>query len=244
MQNQTESSNTQPAVTRFTLGDNVSRHATMSSLEIAELTGKRHDNVVRDILEMLKALKIDALSFKGIYSDSMNRPQTQYWLDRELTETLITGYSIELRNKVIRRLHELEAQQAKPRELSTLELLQIAMESEQQRIQLAGELAIAAPKAAFVDRYVESAGLKGFRQVAKLIGANESEFREFLVDQKIMYRLGGEWVATAPHLAAKRFQVKTTTAGSGHVANQSLFTAKGVEWVAAQWAVHALRGAA
>src|SRR5690625_4106329 len=38
----------------------------------------------------------------------------------------------------------------------------------------AAQLAIAAPKAEFVDKYVESTGLKGFRQVAKLLKANEA----------------------------------------------------------------------
>ncbi len=87
---------------------------TMSSREIAELTEKRHDHVKRDIENMLSELKKDIPSFGGIYLDSMNREQVEYHLDRELTETLITGYSIPLRHKVIRRLHDLEEQAAKP----------------------------------------------------------------------------------------------------------------------------------
>ncbi|XXD92653.1 Rha family transcriptional regulator [Pseudomonas sp. Z4-7] len=38
----------------------------MSSLEIANVTGKRHDNVKRDILAMLKELKVDPLKFEEI----------------------------------------------------------------------------------------------------------------------------------------------------------------------------------
>lgn len=83
--------------------------ATMSSREIAELTGKEHFHVKRDIEHMLKELGKDASSFGGIYLDSMNRQQTEYRLDRELTQTLITGYSIPLRHKVIQRLNELES---------------------------------------------------------------------------------------------------------------------------------------
>lgn len=86
------------------------RAATMSSREIAELTGKQHFHVKRDIERMLDELGLDASSFGCIYTDSANRQQTEYRLNRELTETLITGYSIPLRNRVIRRLHELEAQ--------------------------------------------------------------------------------------------------------------------------------------
>lgn len=77
--------------------------ATMTSREIAELTGKRHDHVMRDIEKMLTDLSEDAPSFRGIYFDSMNREQSEYKLDRELTETLLTGYSAVLRRKVISR---------------------------------------------------------------------------------------------------------------------------------------------
>lgn len=82
---------------------------TMSSREIAGLTGKDHKNVKRDIENMLKELAKDALSFERIYLDSMNRQQVEFHLDRELTATLITGYSIPLRHRVIKRLHELES---------------------------------------------------------------------------------------------------------------------------------------
>jgi hypothetical protein len=48
-------------------------------------------------------------SLGGIYLDSMNREQQEYRLDRDLTETLLLGYSAPLRRKVLARLRELEA---------------------------------------------------------------------------------------------------------------------------------------
>ena len=94
-------------------------------------------------------------------------------------------------------------------------------------------LAITAPKAAFVDQYVDSTGLKGFRQVAKLLQVKENQFRKFLADRKIMYQLGGEWVPYAPHLEAGRFEVKTgTSLATGHAFSEAKFTAKGIEWIA------------
>jgi hypothetical protein len=112
MQSQPISSNTPNNVaTRFVNSENVSR-TTMSSREIANVTGKRHDNVKRDIVAMLKDLKVDALSFEDIYLDGRNREQVQYLLDREHTDCLLTGYSAPMRMKVIRRWRELEHQQA------------------------------------------------------------------------------------------------------------------------------------
>lgn len=95
--------------TPFYNSENVSRH-TMSSRQIANVTGKRHANVKRDILAMLKELKADALSFEHIYLDGQNREQIEYLLDREHTDCLLTGYSAPMRMKVIRRWRELEQQ--------------------------------------------------------------------------------------------------------------------------------------
>ena len=83
---------------------------TMSSREIAQLCEKEHFNVKRDCEVMFKGLQLDALKFEGIYFDSLNRQQTEYLLDEELTMTLVTGYNIVLRNRVIKRWKELEGQ--------------------------------------------------------------------------------------------------------------------------------------
>ena len=107
---QTQRDNTAQVATRFNNSENVSR-TTMSSREIANVTGKRHDNVLRDIAAMLKDLKVDLLRFEDIYLDGRNREQLQYLLDREHTDCLLTGYSAPMRMKVIRRWRELEQQQ-------------------------------------------------------------------------------------------------------------------------------------
>ena len=212
---------------------------TMSSREIAELCEKEHFNVKRDCEVMFKGLQLDALKFEGIYFDSMNRQQTEYLLDEELTMTLVTGYNIVLRNRVIKRWKELES-----RELSKMEILQMALESEQQKLVLQAQLELQAPKVAFVDKYVESTGNKTFREVAKLLQIKEPAFRAFLQSQKIMYKLNGEWTAYQNHVDAKRFHVKTGVSDSGHAFNQVLFTPKGVEWIAGELAKFNLRGAA
>ena len=102
-------------------------------------------------------------------------------------------------------------------------------------------LALAAPKVEFVDRYVTAdTGAKGFRQVCKLLKANEARFREFLAEERIMYRLNGDLVAYQPHIDAGRFECKTGGA-NGHAFSRCLFTPKGVEWVAGEWAKRQVR---
>lgn len=82
----------------------------MTTREISEVTGKRHDHVKRDVEVMFRELDLDAPNLGVIYLDSMNRQRIEYVLDKELTFTLMTGYSIKLRNAVIKRWFELENQ--------------------------------------------------------------------------------------------------------------------------------------
>lgn len=89
-----------------------SSELTMSSREIAEVTGKRHPDVNRDIKTMFKDLERDVSRNACIYLDSMNRQQIEYVLDANLTLTLMTGYNTKLRNAIITRWQELEQKSA------------------------------------------------------------------------------------------------------------------------------------
>ena len=81
----------------------------MSSREIAELTGKELPHVHRDIRAMLDELKKDDPDLDHPLEDKDARGYTTcFYLNRELTETLLTGYSAIARRKVIRRWHQLE----------------------------------------------------------------------------------------------------------------------------------------
>jgi Phage regulatory protein Rha (Phage_pRha) len=108
---------------------------TMTSREIAALTGKEHSHVMRDIEVMLKELDLD----KEGYIQNWIHPQNgqayrEFSLDRELVYTLLTGYSVIARRKVIARWHRLEADKAAPVAMSTMDILTLAMESERGRL--------------------------------------------------------------------------------------------------------------
>ncbi len=225
---------------------NIAPALTMSSREIAELTGKRHADVMRDIRTMMEVLQQNAdlrsVCKSSTYVGENDQSYPQYELDKDTSLTLLLGYDVVARMRVVKRWQELEAQAAPvvpvvvPRTLS--QALRLAAEQAEQIEEQQAALAIAAPKAEFVDRYVEAdSGTKGFRQVAKLLKANEHEFRAWLQDQKVMYRLGGEWTAYQNHIDAGRFVVKTGVAtNSEHAFNTTKFTPKGVQWIAGEWA--------
>ena len=76
----------------------------MGSLtEIAELTGKNHADVLRDIRNMLEVLKKDASIFAGIYKDAYGRDKACFNLPKRETLILVSGYSTELRARIIDR---------------------------------------------------------------------------------------------------------------------------------------------
>ncbi|KEY42681.1 phage antirepressor KilAC domain-containing protein [Pantoea agglomerans] len=217
----------------------------MTSREIAELTGKEHKNVTVDIRRMLDDLGEDALKFQHIYLDTMNRQRTEYHPDREHTECLITGYSAILRMKVIKRLHELEESQPVKIPRTFAEALRLAAEMEEEKDRLQLQLTEAAPKVAFVDRYVTATSSMTFRQVAKLLEAKEPELRLFLIESRVMYRLNGVLTPYSQHIEAGRFEVRTgTTTESNYMFSQSRFTAKGVQWIGGLWTAYKAAGGA
>lgn len=81
---------------------------TMSSLEIAELTGKRHDVILRDIRNLLNQ-GVAAHNFvETSYKDKSNRNSPCYSLTKKGCLILASGYNAKLREKIIDRWEELE----------------------------------------------------------------------------------------------------------------------------------------
>lgn len=82
---------------------------TMSTVEIAELTGKRHDNVLRDARKMLEELgELASLKFEASYKDASGKTNSCLNLPKRETLILVSGYSVELRARIIDRWQQLE----------------------------------------------------------------------------------------------------------------------------------------
>lgn len=153
---------------------------TMSSIEIADLTGKRHDNVISDINKMLSSLRLSAPDFSGTQMYGNNNMRDVFYLPKRETLILISGYNVELRAKIIDRWQELEAQQkpALPKSYAEalLEAGRLALENERKDEQLR----LAAPKVEFVDKYVERSSLQTATQVAATFGISAVKMNKLL----------------------------------------------------------------
>jgi len=86
----------------------------MSSREIAELTAKEHKNVLADIRVMLDQLELTSADFSADLPDGYGRLQPGFALPKDLTITLVAGYSAPLRHRIVKRWLEMEAAVAAP----------------------------------------------------------------------------------------------------------------------------------
>ena len=147
---------------------------TMSSLEIAELTGKRHDHVMVDIGKMLSDLGKAAPDFAGTAFYEVNnakRSRKIYNLPKRETLILVSGYSVAMRARIIDRWQELEQKESArfkmPKTLSEALLLagqQAALAEERQRL-----LEQQKPKVEFAETVERSDGTLSIGDFAKLL---------------------------------------------------------------------------
>ena len=214
---------------------------TMSSREIADLTEKRHPDVKRDIDRMLSELQEDARKFAHIYLDSMNRQQTEYLLNRELTETLLLGYSAPLRLKVIRRLRELEEMVKNPPiDLNDPASLRMLLLGYTEKVtELEAKVEEARPKVEALDRLSSLSGAMCITDAAKNLSVAPNKLFRWMDTNGWTYRRQGslersayQSKVTAGYLELRPIERHSNTTGNDFVITQVRVTAKGLTYLA------------
>lgn len=214
-----------------------SNQITMSSREIAELVGSRHD-AVRKSAERLSADQILTSPLAVFDYEHRGNVYSEYRFNKRDSLVLVARLSPEFTACIVDRWQELESQQAIHVPTTLSGALRLAAEQAEQIEQQQALIEHQRPAVQFVDNYVQAEGLMGFRQVAKLLQANERRFKVMLQDRGVMYYLGGALTPKAEHINAGRFEVKTGTGANDHAFTQAKFTPKGVQWVAGLWAAY------
>jgi prophage antirepressor-like protein len=120
-----------------------------------------------------------------------------------------------------------------PRELTFAERVAGVL-GEAQRIieEQKRQLAEAAPKVEFVDRYVEAEGLYGLQQAGRVLGHGPNKFIEQLKRSGFLFYQGRALVPQADLVDRGFFEVKTFVATDGKARVQTYVTPAGVEWLA------------
>ena len=174
---------------------------TMSSKEIAGITNKNHSHVIRDIREMLSQIddpNMDHIDFKEFFDNRGYTSEIQ--LNKDLTLTLVAGYSSKIRYAVIKRWQELEQQAVKPVTAALPDFTNpadaaIAWAAEYKAKEAAQAQVIdLQPKADALERIGQSEGSLGIREAAKAAGMKQNEFVAWCIDTdkpisaRFMYR--------------------------------------------------------
>lgn len=201
---------------------------TMTSSQLAEMLGYEKKEINRKIKSIFQA-KIDG----GVITPSFDKRGyvSEYNLPELESKMFVARHDITYLEKITKYWID------RNKNTNQFQIPQTLGDALQLAANQAKQLEIQAPKVAFVDRFVASTGNKTFREVAKILKANEREFRAMLLDSKVMYKLGGSWVARSEHINAGRFYV-TGGEKNGHAYTDCKFTPKGVEYIAGKWITH------
>lgn len=174
---------------------------TMSSREIAELTGKEHRNVMADTRKMLLELHGEGgmLNFQHTQTNPQNgQSYPVFNLPKRETLILVSGYSIQMRAKIIDRWQELEARPvidpiAALSDPATMRGLLLTYT--EKVLSLESTVAEQAPKVEAFDRISASPDAVTVTQAAKLLGVKRADLTARLHAEGWWYRQNNSWVA-------------------------------------------------
>lgn len=196
---------------------------TMSSREIAELTSKRHDNVLQ-LIRKLEADQILTPEFQETTYNGRSLPVAN--LNKRDSMVLVARLSPEFTAAIIDRWQELESNQVPQTYAAALiEAGRLAQVAEDQ----AKQLELQAPKVAFVENLVDRTNLMTATQVGQKHKLSAVKLNKFLDE------LGGVYnksikrgrAFTQAFIDKGLGELKQTE--QGH--SQALFTPKGEIWI-------------
>ena len=204
----------------------------MTSLDIAELCGKPHNDILKAIRKMeLAWVKINGGKFSLVeYKDSKGELRPCYSLSKTETLYIATKFKDDMRAKLVLRWEELERERLEQRFLqrpTELRLLATAQEvlHESEEI-VGGQLDVANE---------DSDGCFTATEIAKVFGMSAHDLNSFLVDMKIQRWGGGQYRLTPQYaelgLAADRLSIGYSLKGKLKYNTYLVWTEKGRDFI-------------
>lgn len=194
----------------------------MTSLQIAEITGKPHNDVMKAIRKMEPAWekvqggKFSLMQEEVETNNGGHKMRPYYSLTKEECLYIATKFNDEARAKLIKRWKELEEQHQKPSvPQNYLEALKSLVKSEEEKQQLALEnrkqqqeiLTISKentelgnkiiemlPKVSYYEQILQSNATMTVTQIAQDYGMSAIKLNLLLSDMKIQHKMRGQWI--------------------------------------------------
>lgn len=196
----------------------------MTSLQIVEITGKPHADVMKAIRKMEPAWsKINEGNFSLVdYQDKKGETRPCYSLNKEECLYIATKFNDEARAKLIKRWKELEEQHQKPsvpqNYLEALKSLvkaeeekqQLALENKKQQeqiltisktnMELGNKITEILPKVSYYDKILQSNATMTVTQIAQDYGMSAMRLNKELESMRIQHKVRGQWILFAQFL--------------------------------------------
>ena len=199
---------------------------TMTSLEIAELTGKQHKNVMQAIRNMEPAWeKVNGLKFQLVeYRDQKGELRPCYQLTKTETLYIATKFNDEARAKLVLRWESLERKEMERRQ-------QLALPSPKKILALADK--IMGEGLRMLNEPAEDTLTA--TQVAKTFNMSTLDFNAVLRDMGIQYRRHGRWNLSDDLLGrgytAERTHVSYSLKGQKKIKTYMTWTMAGLHYL-------------
>lgn len=200
----------------------------MTSLQIAEITGKPHNDVMKAIRKMEPAWervqegKFSLMQEEVETNNGGHKMRPYYSLNKEECLYIATKFNDEARAKLIKRWKELEEQHQKPsvpqNYLEALKSLvkaeeekqQLALENKQKdetiitiskaNVELGNKITEMLPKVSYYDRILKSNATMTITQIAQDYGMSAIAMNKELESMRIQHKERGQWILYAQFL--------------------------------------------
>lgn len=180
----------------------------MTSLQIAEITGRRHTDVMRSIRKMEPAWeKVSERKFAlAEYQDEQGKPRPCYSLNKEECLYIATKFNDEARAKLIKRWKELEEQSKPSVPQNYLEALKSLVKTEEEKQQqeiltiskenteLGNKIIEMLPKVSYYEQILQSDATMTITQIAQDYGMSAIKLNLLLSDMRIQHKVRGQWI--------------------------------------------------
>lgn len=196
---------------------NTDNEERMTSLQIAEVTGRAHKEVMRAIRNMESAwVKVSERNFALVkYTDKKGESRPCYSLTKEECLYIATKFNDEARAKLIKRWKELEEAHRPTVPRNYLEALramvkveeerqQLALENNRQKetivnisrenVELGNKITEMLPKVSYYDQILESNSTMTVTQIAQDYGMSAIKMNQILASLKVQRKVQGQWI--------------------------------------------------
>lgn len=222
----------------------------MTSLQIAEVTGKNHKDVLRDIRNLIERGASERNFALGDYKDKNNQSRPMYSLTPKGCLILASGYDVVLRERIIDKLEEYQQKErtsmtALPNFSNPAEAARAWAEqydqrqleakradaAEQQVYALSQEIESMQPKVSYYDMILNNHSTVLTTQIALDYGMSAKALNKKLYEMRIQHKVGDQWILYAPYLPMGYMHSKpveiTHNNGSKSIKYNSEWTQKG-----------------